>query len=192
MKRLLTSWKSQRGAMFGLDARLALVIFGTLSVVAGATMINYVSQTNTTAMVTEMNNLSSGYNNFKLTTGADTLKFDHLIRPSGHIGWSGPYLTINTNNHPIYGEFNLVQGPENVSGDPTVITCKRRQLCYVWLKLTEVPTQVAIAVDQAVDGKTEDEGDTPEEGVFRHESDGSGQTHTVFYRLSRCPTSPCQ
>ncbi len=42
----------KKAAMFGLDARIALVIFGALSVISGAALYSAIQQAKTTAFAT--------------------------------------------------------------------------------------------------------------------------------------------
>lgn len=67
-QRLLTN---QRGAMFGLDARVALAIFAGLSAIAGTAVFSAVRDTRVTGVLTEFDNISKGYINFVFDTGVD-------------------------------------------------------------------------------------------------------------------------
>lgn len=183
---ILNKFKNQKGAMFGLDARVALAIFGGLSVIAGAAVFSTISETNVTAMTTEFDNISKGYINFVFNTGVDTVTFDDLLSDSGDVGWSGPYLTMANNDQITYGDYSLIEGTDAAGADPSSNACVASGICYVWLVLDEVAPSVAALVDMAVDG-----GDTatPTDGNFRH-SENAGQS-TVRFKISRCQVSPC-
>ena len=105
--------RNQRGAMFGLDARIALGIFGGLSVIAGAAVFGTISETNRTALVTEMDNIAKGYINHVFDTGVQVrpvatmttanadASFNYLITNVGNtLNWNGPYVTASSNDHP--------------------------------------------------------------------------------------------
>ncbi len=46
---------ANRGAMFGLDARIALAIFGALSVISGAALYSAIKESRITSLLTEYN-----------------------------------------------------------------------------------------------------------------------------------------
>lgn len=154
---------SQRGAMFGLDARIALGIFGGLSVIAGAAVFGTISETNRTALVTEMDNIAKGYINHVFDTGVQVrsvatmttanadASFNYLITNLGStLNWNGPYVTASSNDHPRYGNYGVLRGRLDASGVPDG-TCAAG-ICAAWLRITTVPDEVIDAVDQSIDG----------------------------------------
>lgn len=144
---------SQSGAMFGLDARIALGIFGVLSVVAGVTAINVMGSAGVTALVTEMKNLQKAYQEFHLATGDHTLRFMDLIDNQSEIsGWNGPYIDLLSDKSRTYGSYSFVEGRQDVNGVPPV-ECSGGGICSVWLKLTKVKDSVAAQADEALDGE---------------------------------------
>jgi hypothetical protein len=182
MKKLspaLTLLRNQSGAMFGLDARIALAIFGILSVVAGVAAINVFSQAGTTAMVTEFNNMKKAYTEFHLATGEHTLKFLDLINnDSGYQGWAGPYVEgMLSDKSRTAGTYSFVEGRQDVPGVPPV-ECTGGGICSVWLKLTKVKDSIAKEVD-----KTLDADESPNAGTFRIEYI-PGPTDDVYYLIS--------
>tara|TARA_Y100001960_G_C14595815_1_gene788039 strand:- start:886 stop:1026 length:141 start_codon:yes stop_codon:yes gene_type:complete len=44
----------KKGAMFGIDARIALAIFGALSAISGAALYSAIQQSKVTVLVTEL------------------------------------------------------------------------------------------------------------------------------------------
>jgi len=91
--------------MFGLDARIALAIFGALSVISGAALYSVIEQARVTSIATEITEVAKAVEQFMLDTGqdiphraesdkskvADLLYTDHLLT-SAIQGWKGPYL----------------------------------------------------------------------------------------------------
>ncbi len=185
----LKKFKNQKGAMFGLDARVALAIFGGLSVIAGAAVFSSISETRVTSLITEFDNVSKGYINYVFDTGVDTLTFDDMLADPGNpvVGWSGPYLTVASDNQTTYGTYSYDEGPDSAGADPTSNACAT--ICYVWLELTGVPTSIAISVDNAIDGDDTPITGTPTAGNFRF-VDTAGTSVTRF-KLSRCQTATC-
>lgn len=172
---------SQSGAMFGLDARIALAIFGVLSVVVGVAAINVFSQTNATALNTEFKNLKQAYTEFHLATGEHTLRFLDLINNDNNIpGWQGPYVDgMLTDKSRTYGTYSLVEGRQDTPGVPP--TECNAGICATWLKLTEVKDGVAREAKKALDGE-----DNPNGGVFRIEF-VPGPTDNVYYLVGARP-----
>lgn len=167
--------------MFGLDARIALAIFGVLSVVAGVAAINVFSQAGTTALVTELKNLKQAYNEFHLATGEHTLRFLDLVNNDNNIaGWQGPYVDgMLTDKSRSYGVYSLVEGRMDVPGVPPV-ECSGG-ICATWLKLTEVKDGIAREAKKAIDGE-----DNVTAGVFRIEF-VPGPTDNIYYLVGSRP-----
>lgn len=166
---------TQRGAMFGLDARIALAIFGGLSIITGAALFSALSQTTTTALITELDNIGKGYTNFVLDTGVDTTTIADL-KTSSIPGWQGPYISFDDPaDHPKYGALSLAEADDLAwtGGVPTAATTG-----WIWLRLTLVPTDLAEKIDLQVDGVAE-----PNEGTIRHTPNSSG-TVTLSYKVS--------
>ena len=180
----MNTLKSQKGAMFGLDARIALAIFGGLSVIAGAAVFGTISQTQTTALTTEFDNIGKAYINFALDTGVDTATFTDLINDgSGILGWNGPYLTISSASHVTYGTYSLIYGEDAATG-ANPATCDAGEICAVWLELTGMADALAIRLDVAIDGGTVGVG-TPTSGNFRVDTAGGSSDNHVHFKLSR-------
>lgn len=192
--------KSQKGAMFGLDARVALAIFGGLSIIAGTAVFSSIRETNVTSLLAEFDNISKGYINFTFDTGVDipmggagTEGFINLYTDAnGTLGWRGPYITRSTDEHPVYGAYELTEA--RIANDttpsawtPTAPTgCSGAlvapdEICGAWLDLTEVPCEIAKELDERIDGVID--GDS---GNFRLD-DGctDGTTVEISYLLSR-------
>lgn len=169
--------RSQRGAMFGLDARIALAIFGTLSVVAGAAIISAISETKSSALATEMDNIQKGYLHYVLDNANDTTTWTDL---------ESAYITQTSTDHPQYGVWDLWamtedcadDGDDNCSTDGGTAT-----LCATWLQLTAVPNGTVEALETLIDG-TASPGATNYTGNFRYGA-VSGGNHTILYKLSR-------
>src|SRR5690606_12392598 len=131
------------GAMFGLDARIALAIFGILGVVTGVSLMNVFTETSTTALVTELNNMKKAYTEFHIATGEQTLNFLDLVNnDSEYPGWSGPYIDgMLSDKSRSYGIYSLAEGRQDVPGVPPV-ECTGG-ICATWIKLTKVKDSLA-------------------------------------------------
>ena len=51
----------KKGAMFGLDARIALAIFGALSVISGAALYSAIQDAQATAMIVRLNEVGKAF-----------------------------------------------------------------------------------------------------------------------------------
>ncbi len=185
MKTLKTPhFLGQSGAMFGLDARIALAIFGLLSVVAGVAAINIFSQAGVTALNTELQNMKKAYTEFHLATGEHTLKFTDLINnDGGYQGWNGPYIDgMLSARSRLYGEYSLVEGRLDVNGVPPV-ECTGG-ICGTWLKLTKVKDSLARDAHSVMNG---DDGNLAG-GVLRVELT-PGPTDDVYFLIANRPAN---
>jgi|GEM_PF-1114833 len=168
----------QTGAMFGLDARIALAIFAILAVVAGYIGINATRDASVTGQVTEFQNMKKAYMEFHLATGEQTLEFMDLITNDNNIpGWQGPYIDGMTDNKSRrYGEYSLAEGRQDVPGVPPV-ECSGGGICATWLKLTKVPDNIAKDIDKALDSIP-----NASQGTLRVEY-VPGSTDTIYYLI---------
>jgi len=94
---------TKQGAMFGLDARIALAIFAALSVITGAALYNAVQDARATAVISDLNEIGKAYDSYLLDTGSQVpinttevklLNIKELVTSTMR-GWKGPYLSYN-------------------------------------------------------------------------------------------------
>jgi hypothetical protein len=171
--------------MFGLDARIALAIFGLLSVVAGVAAINIFGQASTTALSTELSNLKKAYTEFRMATNDFPAKFSDLLNnDAGYSGWNGPYIDgMLTEKSRLYGTYSLVEGRQDVPGVPPV-ECSGGGICGVWLKLTKVKDSLAKDLHNTLSA-----GETNlSAGLLRVEL-SAGPTDDIYYLIATKPTS---
>lgn len=184
---IFTKLKSQKGALFGMDARITLAIFSGLSVIAGTAGYGYMQQTQVTSMATELDNISKAYTNFMLDTGVNTKTFKDLLNnDGGQLGWSGPYMHMSSDRHVSYGLYSLEYGIEmrKVKGTSPRPCINPRDLCFVWLKLSDIPAVLASTVDEHIDGSIDAKG-SPDSGRFLVDIDTATDKASVYYRISR-------
>ncbi|MDD9912009.1 MAG: hypothetical protein OXR68_07560 [Alphaproteobacteria bacterium] len=168
-------FKDQRGAMFGLDARIALAIFGVLSVVGGYSATTMFREAQITQLATELTNLKKAYQEFHLSTGDHTTRFMDLIKNDYDIiGWQGPYTDLLSDKSRIYdGVYSFMEGRQDVAGVPPV-ECTGG-ICSIWLKLTGVKDSVAADLDKRMDAEP-----SPNGGVLRIEYQQGGADDVYF------------
>ncbi len=172
------SIKTKRGAMFGLDARIALAIFGALSVISGAALYSAIKQAKVTAVVTEFNEVVKAVEAYSLDTGqlmpvvAHTIFNANELVTSTVAGWKGPYISADIVNHGTYCS-NCVIRKQKYDYHPTndaVIaisgykdnqassyawnfdSCTSGDGCTIWVGLSYQDVNFTKAVDEEVDG----------------------------------------
>ena len=162
--------KIKKGAMFGLDARIALAIFGALSVISGAALYSAIQESKVTALVTELTEISKAYEQYYIDTGGHMqtsvhgsccLEIYELTESSKH-GWKGPYFTFSKSN----GDGKYFAQHKNPYQNYTTVTYQKRDKdftactatdCYVWYELYGfLPEDAAKAAKMHFDG-TDDE-----------------------------------
>ena len=158
----------KKGAMFGLDARIALAIFGALSVISGAALYSAIQEAKLVSLLTKMSEIVKGVESYMIDTGTDLPLtgniFDQnaLLEDSGVEGWNGPYLSyeegtvfdsgvdglLDSDNHSF-----LVRAiDDSWSTGGAVVTCSAGQLCNLWINARKVPVNIAKAYDEKIDG----------------------------------------
>jgi hypothetical protein len=165
----------KKGAMFGLDARIALAIFGALSVISGAALYSAIEDSKVTALQTELNELAKGWEQYYLDTGSipaiiPTMTYHAassvLLENSFNLpGWKGPYIQGNYNIITTlgnqYDNYMLYKG--NISDNRFMLYYYRNNNftglcsatdCYAWARLNYRPGELSIVkkLDLKVDG----------------------------------------
>ena len=165
---------TQKAAMFGLDARIALAIFGALSVISGAALYSAIQDSKVTALLTEMNEVGKAYDSYYLDTGNElgSLSIDsyldiHKLVSSTEAGWAGPYVSYKTSSenfsleHPQYDKVRIGEMLNGNWTDNTATTwigttnCSTGTVggtCDVWIMFRDVPLDIYNALDKRVDG----------------------------------------
>tara|TARA_Y100001960_G_scaffold289774_1_gene329879 strand:+ start:220 stop:822 length:603 start_codon:yes stop_codon:yes gene_type:complete len=98
----------KKGAMFGLDARIALAIFGALSVISGAALYSAIQQAKVVSLVQDFREIAKALEAMYLDTGSvpngqnstsPSLDADEFLSSTSS-GWKGPYLnyTVSSSN----------------------------------------------------------------------------------------------
>ncbi|MCP4355866.1 MAG: hypothetical protein GY793_09610 [Proteobacteria bacterium] len=167
----------QKAAMFGLDARVALAIFGALSVITGATLYNVIQDSKVIAVINDLNEIGKAYDAYLLDTGTQLpinvtsprfLNIEELLT-STKIGWQGPYLNYNnvgttSLSSAKYMQISISYRPtadwgESMNGTPNVAlpaSCDTAP-CYVWPMVyasTKFAKKIDIKVDGVLNGKS--------------------------------------
>jgi len=180
---------NKKGAMFGLDARIALAIFGALSVISGAALYSAIQDARVTAIVTEMDNVDKAVTAYYLDTGvypaskvggddATLLDGDALLAKPGTLaGWQGPYLphkagTTDMLDHTIYGDVSI-NGMLDADWSNVTLGAGKclptSTACSVFVCVSDLSDDMQKAADFKIDGGTTN---TANSGNFRYVSGG--------------------
>ena len=122
---------NKKGAMFGLDARIALAIFGALSVISGAALYSAIQEAKNQQIISMFSEISKGFEAYYIDTGiipaqaesnTSSLDIVQLIENSNNVdGWAGPYLTeeiLHTDSATKIGSLQVYTGcSQDLSGD---------------------------------------------------------------------------
>jgi type II secretory pathway pseudopilin PulG len=182
MKNLNT----KKAAMFGLDARIALAIFGALSVISGAALYSAIQQSKVTMIAAQLNEILKAAESYTLDTGLDLpmdtssaeyrTKIASLITNTNNVkNWNGPYLSFSESSIDTPGEdfinfkgYRLYTGiyqknvTSNASWTDYINVCEAGETCYVVAAISNVNTKMLSSLDLYFDGV-----ESPSTGRFR-------------------------
>jgi len=201
---------NKKGAMFGLDARIALAIFGALSVISGAALYSAIQQAKIVSMATDIDEFAKAHNAYYLDVGElislDVSSTKNDLRPiseevitSAKTGWKGPYVSyedkwavddgyLSYNKygadtiHYFYAKDNSWGG--GVNPGPTQV-CDNADPCYLWVVIHELTPELADALDVYYDGsKDYDAGNVR---VVTADSNTNGKYDVVAFKQNPVP-----
>lgn len=166
--------KLNKAAMFGLDARIALAIFGALSVISGAALYSAIQHSKIVALITDLNEIGKSYEQYVLDTGLDLsinsqniyVKTSDLVVDNGVKGWNGPYTSLQIKSgidhvleHKDVGSIFLVHAldenwPAYTSGVAFVedVKCVSGKLCMVYSGYENISKDLTDAIELEIDG----------------------------------------
>lgn len=195
--RLSSFLVSQKGAMFGLDARLSVAVLGILSVMAGSYYFSNYHSTRSKALSEEFRHIGMAIDGYQYDMKEDlintittpdgsneltSLYDDSVIQAAFQARWNGPYLDHDTPgklyNAPL-SAITLVKGSDKSTGSGcTVIT-----QCYYWLRLQPIRQAAAEHLNDIFDGGNET---TPEdEGIVRWNIHGDPGMVDLWYAAAQ-------
>ena len=169
-----------KGAMFGLDARIALAIFGALSVISGAALYSAIQESKITQIITQLSELNKSYEAYYLDVAEDLpLEANRFAKTaellsSDKDNWKGPYTSLNQRGSNIYSlDFKnnfwmsysySLDGTwiSDTAGGWSAADCTTGSIsgnCYVWslisLGTSAADLALADAVDERIDGSVD-------------------------------------
>jgi hypothetical protein len=192
----------KKGAMFGLDARIALAIFGALSVISGAALYSAITTAKGTAVLAEMNEVGKAWEQHFLDTGRDLPARDAshldyrktapLVEDIGFTGWNGPYLNYEpdgssimavSSNYGSIGIYSLKDDGLLGSGTSWVnAKCTDDKDCFLWINFSGISDSITQSIDNLVDGN-----DGKSAGSFRWVVVGDSYDNRVYLKYTSNP-----
>ncbi len=179
----------KKAAMFGLDARIALAIFGALSVISGAALYSAIQNSKVTALAAEIREIEKAIEQYILDTGSDvdmkngiTAYGARELSSSTKSGWNGPYLSHepqtsgSPDTHYTHNVYNRIAIDQRVSGEDGFGDCNdagnKGKTCYYWIFYGEVPDSIRKSLDVMYDSVEDDDA-----GIIYYASNNG-----VYYR----------
>ena len=175
--------KLNKGAMFGLDARIALAIFGALSVISGAALYSAIQQSKTVSYLTQLEEWSKASAAYYLDVSEPLPQYsstrpytmDLVVNRESLSTWEGPYINNITPMGDTGGHdknslwFTIFYF--KISSWAVDSSCVAGNLdCAEWMHLyadnstkAELLKPIALSLDDYVDG-----GDGADTGKIRY------------------------
>jgi len=166
-----------KGAMFGLDARIALAIFGTLSIISGAALYSAIQDARVVSAVTSLKEIAKAYDAYLLDTGqevslASGTHYDivNLIEKPADVNiWRGPYLSYEKNTSNTLrlidtsgmGNNILMRYAQESDWNPNAWTnscAVDKAPCSAWIEIEGIWTVspgLAEKIDEYIDGSVD-------------------------------------
>ena len=157
---------NQKGAIFGLDARITLMIFTVISVISAATLTVDMARISAGALADEIRGIGDAvegmHNDMKVgihkvlvkpnpENAFNALIDEKVIKPGIYRPrWIGPYIKHLSNVHPKHGKMKIEkQGREHTA------SCHPSAGCHLWLTLDAVRIDTLEELNSSFDGDAE-------------------------------------
>jgi type II secretory pathway pseudopilin PulG len=194
---------TNKGAMFGLDARIALAIFGALSVISGAALYSAIRDSKVTAAYTEMQEIVKASEQYLLDTGSylppissssQVLYSADLIENTQNAaGWKGPYLSYErldaTNFQTNFGGvkvriYRYKKDGWNSDEKISPPLCDGTDACYEYLLVDGVDEDTSNYLKDLFNGMDEkfDNSDGPSAGIVRKRAYDATTNHNIYFQ----------
>ena len=189
--------------MFGLDARLAMMIFGIMATVAGYVAFGRIAIAKDAALIKEINAFNEGLARYQTDMGTfylftldkptnDNSSLDDItalwdrdrVKQGFRNLWQGPYVTFTSRKSRNFGNWSIFYA----QGDRKNY-CTTDSDCFIWLSLSQLPAknwkEINSYYDEASGGAKEQPADAITSG--RVQSDGDTDPRTLIFRAIERP-----
>lgn len=192
-----------KGAMFGLDARIALAIFGALSVISGAALYSAIQDSRITSFHTQTQEVVKAAEQYYLDTSQQVPNVDTFRLYIGNLienfasvdNWKGPYFSSSEVNpsglffyNDMFGKhvstYMFYYTDDEWTGSTPVNCTTSTPNCYAWVMYHATSSNdgfdVYKQVFEALD-KKHDNSDGGNKGSIRRVESSATNSH-VYYR----------
>jgi type II secretory pathway pseudopilin PulG len=192
----------KKAAMFGLDARIALAIFGALSVISGAALYSAIQESKVTKQIVQLEEIGKALDAFYLDVGSlpgraaldDSNAYYYRLTTSqlvqnfdNYNGWQGPYIAYSYSGNyikdPEFGNnINILTYSTDSWSDPwgnNSVWCVTRPNCSIWVNIRGYQGTVnslILSLDKKIDNS-----DGASTGRFRWDYVNSTVGNDIFY-----------
>ena len=203
------SLNTNRGAMFGLDARIALAIFGALSVISGAALYSAIKSANMERYRQELVEIVKAIESYYLDTGERLPMYNStvvdvtplIVNDVNAQNWNGPYLNLSVSGTisltksafykvgGIYINASLYPASDWADDNPSCVV--NDSDCTEWIKVysgNSLGAADLYSIFTDLD-KHIDNSDGPLKGNFRLTGDGTSVTRFFYKGIPRKKTS---
>lgn len=182
--------------MFGLDARLAMMIFGILAVVAGYVAFGRISMARNAALVGEVEAVTQALTQYQTDMGTfylftlnkpvnddsslediTALWNPDMVKTGFRERWHGPYLNFEKRKHRTYGNWSIFYAQSD-----RMNYCTTDSDCFIWLSLSNVPAKTWNEVNAYFDEAGGSSKETEPTTSGRIQSDGSTDPRLLIVR----------
>lgn len=169
--------RNQSGAMFGLDARIALGIFAILAVVASVVAYGRIASAKQAVLLSDLQAIEDAMQAYQADMGTfylftirseegaegihdlEALWDKERVLPGFQPHWNGPYLHRNSRQYQQFGRFTLLYAQKDRKS-----YCSTDSECFIWLALPKVPAKTWEEVNATYD-ETRDKKETTGEDI---------------------------
>lgn len=193
---------NKKGAMFGLDARIALAIFGALSVISGAALYSALRHNESLKLFNTLNEMGKAMEAYILDTGSYIGRFPgrsyeldaREILNSTKPGWKGPYLQeklgtfgsvcsncVFDGSHiphiATYPSLGYTTYKEDAAASGGLTQCSVGPDCQIWAWFNYADKAHAEKWDEYIDGSVD-----YKKGKFRIKVSSNSSYFYVYYQ----------
>jgi len=157
---------TKKAAMFGLDARIALTIFGTLSIITGAALYSAIKNSKTISNINQMEEIGKAIISYYIDTG-EYIPYDEVsgltdlssLITSNKPGWKGPYIQLEpwglpdclvVNNNHLCVRLRKKESVTNQSAPCDTVHPKSSN-CGFWIEWYNIHKDIKQSIDLRID-----------------------------------------
>ncbi len=182
--------------MFGLDARLAMMIFSILAIVSGYVAFGRIGMARNAALAGEVEAITQALTQYQTDMGTfylftlnkapnddssledlSALWNPDMVKTGFRNRWNGPYVNFETRRHRTYGNWSIFYAQSD-----RMNYCTTDSDCFIWLSLSKVPAKAWNEVNAYYDEPSVREKEATPTTSGRIQSDGTTDPRLLIVR----------